>query len=66
MYGLWRHNKLKTKSAEYSVSLARKQNTGLGGYHKTEGCEDSLLKGYKKIVFRSLSSTFLWQFLENV
>ena len=31
MYALWRHNKLKnTKSAEYVVLLAGKQNIGLG------------------------------------
>ena len=36
-----------TKSAEYVVSLSCKQNIGLGNCQKTEGCEDSPVKGYK-------------------
>ena len=36
-----------TKSAEYVVSLDGEQNIGLGNCQKTEGCEDSPVKGYK-------------------
>ena len=40
---VWAMNayKLNTKSAEYVVSLARKQNMGFGNCQKTEGYEDS-------------------------